>query len=182
MTDKVQQSDGKLNNTIIFWSLPGNKSRFGIFKNNGTPKALILKLLMISGIEENPGPEHDHLENRKKCCAICFLKADREISSTQENCIKEQISSDYDSSNPRLPSGICFDCRSKLNSNPLKLKVPDYNKNCPDNHLKWSRSNEAASKSCSCLMCRVVMSNGGGYKKVDYMVIHLGHRQLLKLK
>jgi ferredoxin len=156
----IFNASSKLN---LIWSYTGKKDKFIYGQQN---KILILKLLLISGIESNPGPspEGTHLLNREKCCAVCFLKAYRVINENQEKLIKQHVSSEYDKNNLCLPIGICKTCHMTLHGRPEAItKFPDYKSLFQDKNLTRARGSKEA---CTCLSCKVALAGGLQYMKL----------------
>ena len=122
---------------------------------------LLRILLLLSGIESNPGPLHD--ENRGKVCSVCYLKADRLLNSEQEVLVKLHIDPGYDSNHQGLPKGICMKCRCILAKENVSYKQTEKQKELATAaKVKWLRSKEG--ETCSCYICKVAMSFGGSYK------------------
>ena len=133
-------------------------------------KALIYVLLLISGLEPHPGP--NHLENRKRICAVCLLKADkrrssyRSVNEHQEAMIKEKISSVYDKENLCLPTGLCNPCRCKIERPYVCKRFPDYSKIFKNGSLKWTRDRESKIDKCDCKICEVSAAKIHEYKEM----------------
>ena len=137
-SDNVQKEVTTTRDTLYCWSwLLAGKGKW-IYRQHDA-KELILKLLLMGGVEPQPGP--DYLENRQRVCAVCLLKADklkdgyRQVNALQEQLIIE-VSAVYDRQNLSLPCGLCQPCRMKIERNYVYKLYPDYSKIFKNGSLK----------------------------------------------
>ena len=121
-------------------------------------------LLILSGLETNPGPtvKKTHDENRKRICAVCLSesglksKAWRGVTDKVEALIKQFVCSDYSRCEANFPAGICKNCdliltdyaKNKENCRPLSVS---------DSYvIIVPRSTRSRSdRNCQCRMCHV---------------------------
>ena len=96
---------------ILSWTLRKYAS-YKVIKEESTFSLVLRMLLLLQGIEVNPGPIH--AENRSKVCAMCYLKSDRLLNLEQEQLVKQYINANYLSSHDGFPLGICMSCRCHL--------------------------------------------------------------------
>ena len=134
------------------------------------PPSLVLALLLIGSVELNPGP--NHLESRKRVCAVCLLKAEktksgyRAVSDHQEKMIQEKINAVYSKDNLCLPAGLCNCCRLKIERKYTCKRYPDYSKIFSNGSIKWTREREEEMDKCSCKICEVSSAKSHAYKKM----------------
>ena len=156
------------------WSLVIKSKRITFSSGCGCrgydPKCVILASLLMGGIEANPGP--DHLENRRRVCAVCLLKAEktksgyRMVNEHQETMIKEKINAIYSRENLCLPVGLCNPCRLKLERVYVCKRYPDYSKIFKNGSLKWTRERQNKIETCTCKICEVSKASSFAYKKM----------------
>ena len=118
-------------------------------------------MLLLIGIETNPGPSHS--EFRAKVCAVCYLKSDRSINAEQEQLIKEHVDVNYCSALEGFPTGICTKCKFALQKNAASI-----NRNEKQQELALASKSFRSSnhKSESCYVCKIASGSGLQYRRL----------------
>ena len=118
-------------------------------------------LLLIQGIEVNPGPDSNvgklrsHDSNRSIICTCCGRKDAKcfKVTPSIEQMIRDEVFSDYDAADPYLPNGCCVTCRTSLFRSKKGKIVPE---NVRDrwNSVDFSRFGRPSRTSpCGCHIC-----------------------------
>jgi hypothetical protein len=80
----------------------------------------------------------DHHQNRFKVCINCLLKADDPLSKEDESTFCAKVMPTYDSTDPKMPSGVCTSCRINLRSKKLNLMpLGDYSILTTSGEFHW---------------------------------------------
>ena len=137
-----------------------------------TPKdmrstGLLFLLLLLQGVEANPGPSHE--ESRNKVCGVCYLKSTDSVNAEQETLIRTHVDSAYDSNHLGFPNGICNKCRCKLSRKNKVERSEKQEEYALLGKSKWLRSK--TDQNCTCAICKIAKSNGHDYKKLSAEIL-----------
>ena len=95
-----------------------------------------------------------------------------DLPSSIHKQIETQIVSDYNITDPRLPSGLCRPCRSKLHpvaegqqQNSFNL---DHINSLVENTRRRSPRKECEQCDAKCLVCSIAKANGQAAKKIHF--------------
>ena len=83
----------------------------------------------------------------------------------------------YDMENNCLPTGCCNSCKAKIRRECKNMEIPNYASIFGNESLIWSREREKKQESCDCLLCKVAVSSGGGYKKLKLEILGKGKKK-----
>ena len=143
---------------FLSWSIC--KSATGKIASTTLSSKIVTLLLLLGGVEPNPGPSHN--ECRSKVCCVCYTKSDKAISPEHELLVKENIDPRFDRKSDGYPDGLCDSCRFILIKKNISYKRTPLQEEYADASYNYIPDQNTKS-SCTCKVCAVANSTGLAY-------------------
>ena len=136
------------------------------------PGAVVIRRAHISFIIM----KHD--EARKRICICCFNKINsshfdlNNLPHTVHDQLSRQVIADYNMNDPRLPSGLCRSCRSKLKRVDEGERGNSFDLEQINSFISNLVRVSPRTDTCACLICELASANGFTAKKILSKINH----------